>query len=1047
MAKNVLNLLSNKKYWYYVLLFLFFAIAALSIPVYQRYVSYTIINQTQQKFLHKAIQESFRVESYIDNQRLRIGELTNNAEFSALCAEVANSVEPIVLESSLGKKFTSSVNNLFVKQLKTLNVLFVNKAGIVLASSDFCPYLGKCLVNDKDDLAAIEASFMRVLMSMSPDVSDFSFDTKLKKRALFISTPIFKDLKFQGVLIVQVDTAGIYGNNAAQNNQDGDVSFVKNKDVNFVKTRNQGIVYISTQHKGKIYHWIKKIISSEQILSIISFAPSKALAAKQGAGITYDYASREKISAWNYIPKVDWGVVVENFKVIDQSFFGKFLFWICIIIALLFLFLMEKNNPIIFYWGRKFYTSLKINKMRIKELGILIIVLSVLTACLYFFYLRKIALQSAQLDNRIESTIEQLQNSTTNILNKFFREGYSLVENLSSGRLKNDDIRARLHKIIKENNFVNAVGVIYSPQIEVSSNFEYVVTSREKNGVSKLSLDIDDPWYVHAIKKLYCFSQTSILTTSKDVCYYYAMPFFAVNDNARQKALGIVLVEYSIKSILEMISAPQEGRQDFIFLASENGTFLFHPEMSLVLDKKDLLFYAQKNTFGIDLYNFFKEALDKKKDRDFTSYYDIATHQKSNVVFVRNPHTNWILGAMYSSSPEMDVYLLQRYWAGILVLGAIIVFIFLLMLFGRTEITKRLFAYASAVGLGVVFLGMIFLVNFSPKSILGRKELALRSSVHVDNFFRRQEAFAGYVHEEKPHRVPVALLVKSIVFNSAEKVFIEGNLWAHYTEHTKQFLGNFKFIDALAPPIITKDSEIVKNGITTIKWKFSVSIKQKNDVLLYPLDMRSINLKIEYADASKHVLFAPALEDYDNMHGGNAGLSQDLTIIDYDVADSFFVYKNSSDEQSTNILSENEFGNEKKILTYVIVLQHQLLNFLMTFLFPLMFLLISLLGVFVFLLRRKNTEILAGVVCGLLLLAGLAVHLLLRHKLAARGLIYIDSIAFILYFACLMIMLYAAVRRCMPKWSGIHEMADDIELYIVPVSLLAMIVVTWVIFF
>ena len=377
MAKVTSHWLKNFQYKHLVFFFLLFAGATVCTPIYKKYLEYSIINKTQQLLLKSAQQARQDLEQHIYKQITHISQASQTAEFVTLCAEIAQSAEHIATSSALGKNFETLTTSLLLKEIKATNALFVNKAGIVLATTNPSPYLGKNLASESSHQSSIEESFIRVLMGMNTDISDFAFDTVLNTQALFISTPIFKDFKFQGVLIVNVDTSLLHNSKASRNTQE----------INFVKHQAAGIAYISGGQKNT-KHAFKNFISTEQLQSIPSFVPSMALAGKEGVGITYDSALNKKIAAWSYVPKVDWGVVVETpIPVPRHLFLLHMLFLAFFAISTIFLLLMEMNKPVIASVLHKFFRT---PRKSIFFFLILVAGLCAILFTLYYLYTRQI---------------------------------------------------------------------------------------------------------------------------------------------------------------------------------------------------------------------------------------------------------------------------------------------------------------------------------------------------------------------------------------------------------------------------------------------------------------------------------------------------------------------------------------------------------------------------------------------------------------------------------------------------------------------------------
>ncbi len=143
--------------------------------------------------------------------------------------------------------------------------------------------------------------FRNVSMTLEPVISSQDSYKPSKSMALFIAAPIMADGKFEGVLAAQLSNALFFkvASDAVGLGGSGEAVFARKDGEDMVMS-----TPLKYRPGGK--EILRLNLKQNKDISMVG-----ALFGKSGEDVRVDYRNMQVVSAWRYLPELDWGMVVK----------------------------------------------------------------------------------------------------------------------------------------------------------------------------------------------------------------------------------------------------------------------------------------------------------------------------------------------------------------------------------------------------------------------------------------------------------------------------------------------------------------------------------------------------------------------------------------------------------------------------------------------------------------------------------------------------------------------------------------------------------------
>jgi len=334
----------------------------------------------------------------------------------------------------------------------------------------------------------------------------------------------------------------------------------------------------------------------------------------------------------------------------------------------------------------------------------------------------------------------------------------------------------------------------------------------------------------------------------------------------------------------------------------------------------------------------------------------------------------------------------------------------------------------------MIIIGMIWYHvdnNYQPN----KNQLTTQESVesylknNYDNSFLKLNKNLQYI--------PTGIFLQSFKFSDSNDVNITGYIWQKFSSDSvtkEQFsMPNFVFPEQIGG--INEPKFAYKNhqgDVTTIGWYFDVTLRQEFSYSSYPLDHKTIWIRLWPSHFDRNAVLIPALEDYDSVSPGvSFGLEKDIVIGDWEVNETFFEYKLSDYDTSFGFGPEHIHQSYPE-LHFNLVLKRKFINAFVIQLVPLLtvgVLLFSLLMTVTSLASKRellgfNFTGVISIVSALFFVVMLS-HIQLREQFSEDGIVYIEYFFLLMYFIMVTIIcntyLFSLGKTKKLRWIHIHD--------------------------
>lgn len=272
----------------------------------------------------------------------------------------------------------------------------------------------------------------------------------------------------------------------------------------------------------------------------------------------------------------------------------------------------------------------------------------------------------------------------------------------------------------------------------------------------------------------------------------------------------------------------------------------------------------------------------------------------------------------------------------------------------------------------------------------------------INNFIKQYHS-----NIQKINFVPTGLYVDSLKFVSAYSVHISGYLWQIYDEtFPKNFLKGVIFPGATN----VKMDQVYEAKLgrkTSLAWHFDGDFTQSFDYSKYPLDYKTVSLRLWPKDFDPSIILMPDLKSYD-MQLRTFGLDPRIILQGYTVSETYFSYNLT--HYDTNFGLNYQINVPFLEVYFNVSLKRNILSAFMINLLPLLIVLILSFGVLHIMTSEEEVSQKYGFklanidnVCAAMLFVVVLLHIRLRETITYDNIIYIEIMYFAIYFGLIYI--------------------------------------------
>lgn len=244
-----------------------------------------------------AQRQSSEIKSFIENIEKNTALLTqipDIIESSMIVKNISESADP-EQRINIAELLTQylSTQHRFLEKLSFNNLFLISPDG----SLAFSVHHGSLFETGTFKDHAFYTVIDNTLMSMSPQISDFINDPLTHERTLLFTAPILHKNIFIGIIATQIKAQDIFK--------------IINNYIGLGKT-GESIIGQQQENTVTILNPTRHFKNNDSIKNIIDPSLQYAVDGQHGFGTSSDYRNKPILGAWEYLPKLRWGLVVKK---------------------------------------------------------------------------------------------------------------------------------------------------------------------------------------------------------------------------------------------------------------------------------------------------------------------------------------------------------------------------------------------------------------------------------------------------------------------------------------------------------------------------------------------------------------------------------------------------------------------------------------------------------------------------------------------------------------------------------------------------------------
>ena len=1000
------------------------------------YQCHSIVPTYQKNLTVMAQKRTDEIATYLNQQEACAVKLSQQYDIITLLQNTSLHTTASTVE----KGNLTAIINSHKDSMNFKNIILTDAAGIIIFSTTKNKLIGTDL--SKHTHSSLGKSYERATMTLTNDFSHFSFNELLQEPALFISIPIVYNKKFIGILSYQLNEEKIYLITHQY------IGLQKTGEVVLARKEDESIVFIARTRNEPDIAFKKRPLFSSQALAI-----QQSVLGQEGSGTTCDYRGKKIVGAWNFIPKLDWGMLVkiDLNEILEPTGILYNLFLVA-----LFLFILSLFASMYCFWPRIRKKIATINSLPpCNEIPV------VLKNPLFIALLitSGLAIKNiVQCERKKSSTITKAQqkaisNCSKNadiiesILSKITFIGTSITDDLHTHYLKKDEISTRIKRDLAENNTITNITVVFMPYMYDSATEVHTDTVSQQTPQTTPSTATESAtifttkWYTKALEKkaIWIINRTEINHNSLPTATY-ARAFF----NEKNEPQGVVAITCSLTQIIRTAEHNTIGQTGYSIIMAEDGSLIFHPISALIETGTSLLQYAESKG-NEELASIAQKTLNGKPL--IASYVSKSAHTKQWIYTHPITTNNWVIGSIF---PEDEIGLssitIRHYYFWILIWITLALLLLCAFLCQCSTISLTQYSIIATIIL-ILTLFITWKLIQSTTTINREARTIITDQSSLNKFLNDLYDEAERKHEQPPINIPCGILLYSLSFTEQDSISVSGYLWNKYETVTQKNIDRGMDLPQARRLIYGKPLASQADNIETSTWSIQGVMFQEQEHSEYPFDQQHIRIILEHRDIEKNIILTPDLSAYKTISPeATPGLDKEFSLSGFTIEQAFFEYHKI--DPNTNF-GFKEYGKvtDNFQLIYNAIINRNLLNPFVLYVLPLLVILFAL---FSTLLIVKTTtdplSMLGGYTA--LFFSIIMLQRSLREQHPAGTTLYLEYAFFYTSITIILLTIHTIMLFYYKKWESYqHYSLYALRILFWPFQLISWLITTLIVFY
>lgn len=593
-----------------------------------------------------------------------------------------------------------------------------------------------------------------------------------------------------------------------------------------------------------------------------------------------------------------------------------------------------------------------------------------------------------------------------------------LTAELESGELPVTMIEARLEEMAAQHADVFGLGVIFRPYAYAPDQRLYAPYMVKRNRVSRMVrveevYDYTQPghdWY-HQGTVQASWLEPFFGRASQAMVTVYCRPFRLPEEQRLRNDLetdGTVCVDYSLENVWALVGALDLGETGYAFVITDQATFVAHPRREYVRERLTLYEVADQlrdpvlrrlATRATDLYT------------GAVAHSNELTGQNSWIFYSPIEAPEWSL-AVVAFTAEVPLETSNHKRRQILIGVALITGASgLIVLLVASRLGSSAVLWGGSISIALLFMiGVLHVWNVEFAEV-GRDPpdaIMLVDRAGIESYLDGYVEDARLQRFSEPIQLPTGVFIQAIRFQTAHDFVITGFVWQRYAvpDHDHLQRGIF-FPDAIPDQDVREELfRFRESDSEVIGWFFKTTVHQPLDYSRFPIDIKTLRLRMWHPDMARPIVLVPELNAYRLIHPtALPGMEPDFRLTGWQLQRSFFAYRfhdYRSDFGIRGSIKESEFPE----LTYNITMLRNVTDAFISNQIPLFIAAIMLFAMLMIDTRQTNRASLYGFTTSTVLATAAAIlfivllaHIDVRRRYVAEEIMYLEYFYFVTYFA------------------------------------------------
>lgn len=953
--------------------------------------------------------KSFQIEDFIIKQKEEIKLLASDPQtteaFQAL--NNANNIQP-----NMALDYFKQLQ----KKILYQNIFLVKPNGEIIFSTSKETTLTKGIVINEQNNIFLWKMIDATLTVLGITLSDFNYNINTKQFLAYFSVPVFQNDKLLGVMIIESNMVPIYQflNDYKNLGETGEYVLADQNDENL-------LIKSPTRFNPKASQ--KKI----KMGNLLADGLQQAVKGSIGEGKILDYSDKMVLAVWSYLPNAQMGFEV---KITTEEVYHSLHRLRNILLIFNFAFLMV-SIILIYFLIRKRYGNLLKSWFFLKKkwplkrafvlLGVCFGFLSVMLMAFYFkVENRDQNLMKKQAEIQISYSVEKI-NQVTNKMRLLVN---NVVQDLSSGRLRKEDIELRLKRSLIEHPEIEGIVIAYEPYAYEKNIRLYAPSyfrNQEKNEFKSIDKTYDytdlksgpqTAWYLDALKSGFQWENPYQLSSENLEVISFSQVFYDPLKQNHETPMGVVAVFLNVKKLSNIVSTLNFEKNGYSFITNLEGVMIYHPIFEYVKQQKTVFQIASEKNEPV-LRLFGSSILDKKMgDLRFQGDKDAV---ESHIYFQRMTDPNWVFAFnVVDEKPQEDVIEQQKILKFIIftVLASCVCIIMALTNVFAGNANRMSIASILISSVLVVSIFLLWRVIYSEPVSALKDSTMVFDQMTVDGLI--DETVADPKALNSLIKIPTGIYIRSFQANDLNFVKVNGYCWQKYP--LGEEIPKTLFFPNASEQTFREIYRSSDQQSQMVIWDFSVNLWQPRKFWQFPFDVQIISLEIEPPDLRKELIFVPDFSAYQIINPNHSpGVDENVAKAQL-IKKTYFSYQKQEHNVSLDISNMNAITDGIR-LTYNMLIQRDVFGSFMLYLLPFLAILACIFMVLVTSSQLNPDGIISSYT---VLLLGLVItHRELRNKLISDTIVYLEYFFIIGYFVLFLMMINTYIVSSKQGFSAI----------------------------